>query len=160
MNEKKTSNILILGIGNILMGDEGVGAFVAQYLLKDPLPENVRCLDGGTGGLHLLGDMQAADVVILVDATVDGQPPGSWRILEPKFSHDYPPTLTAHDIGLKDLLDAMHLMGNAPRVILYAVSIEPLQGVGWGLSPQIEKVIPEICVSIRERVESLLQATV
>lgn len=107
---------LILGIGNILMGDEGVGAHVAQQLQDLPLPPGVTCEDGGTGSLSLLEPMQQARRVVLVDATVDGAPPGTVVRLQPRFSSDYPRTLTAHDIGLKDLLDALYLLGEPPEV--------------------------------------------
>ncbi len=153
MNEKKTSEILILGIGNVLMGDEGVGAFVAQLLSDEPFPENVRCLDGGTAGFILLGEFQSADIVIMIDATVDGLTPGTWKRIEPRYSSDYPQTLTAHDIGLKDLLDAAQILGKMPKVILYAISIAPLDKVGWGLSPQLEAVVPEICEQIKKEVQ-------
>ena len=116
----------MLGIGNVLMGDEGVGIHTVWYLQDRPLPEVVRCLDGGTGGFHLLEPMQQAKRLVLVDATVDGAPVGTVRRLTPRFSTDYPPTLTAHDIGLKDLLDAFYLLGNPPSVTLFAVSIAGL----------------------------------
>src|SRR4051794_39848458 len=98
--------VLILGIGNILMGDEGVGVHVINSLEKAALPADVDVLDGGTGSFLLLEPMQNAERVILIDATIDGRTAGSIRRLQPKFSTDYPATLTAHDIGLKDLLDA------------------------------------------------------
>ena len=84
------SSTLILGIGNILMGDEGVGVEVVRRLEAQPLPEGVECLDGGTGSFVLLGPMQSAARVILVDATADGAPPGTITRLEPRFSRDYP----------------------------------------------------------------------
>src|SRR5208283_3694323 len=81
---------------------------VVRALEKAPLPPNVECLDGGTGGFHLLGPLQDADRILLIDACVDGSPSGTVRRLQPRFSSDYPRTLTAHDIGLKDLLDAAY----------------------------------------------------
>ena len=147
MSETKTSgktdgNVLIIGIGNVLMGDEGIGAHVARRLQDGPLPEGVTCLDGGTGGLQLLGLMQSARRIVLVDAAVDGGRVGRVRRLRPRFSSDYPRTLTAHDIGLKDLLDVLYLLGDAPDVTLLAVSIEPLRTMSLHLSPEIEEVAP------------------
>jgi hydrogenase maturation protease len=133
---------LIVGIGNVLMGDEGVGVHVARRLDADGLPAHVDVLDGGTGGLHLLEPLQRADTVILIDATVDGAPPGTVRRLRPRFSKDYPRTLTAHDIGLKDLLDAMYVLGDAPDVTLLAVSIEHPQTLGTELSPAVAAAVP------------------
>ena len=139
----KQNKVLILGIGNVLMGDEGIGVHVVNAVGKAALPPGVDCLDGGTGSFLLLEPMQEAEKVILIDATCDGSPAGTIRRLTPKYSADYPPTLTAHDIGLKDLLDAFYLMGEtAPEVSLYAISIPPLQEMEIQLSPQIKKVIP------------------
>ena len=103
---KKT---LVLGLGNVIMGDEGVGVHVVRALEKHTLPPNVECLDGGTGGFVLLEPLQNAGHIILIDATDDGNPPGTVTRTVPRFSADYPPTLTAHDIGVKDLLDAFYM---------------------------------------------------
>lgn len=142
--------ILILGIGNVLMGDEGIGARVAQFLSEKKLPDYVKCIDGGTGGMHLLGILQAQRRVILIDATIDGNDIGTIRRLEPKFSTDYPKTLTAHDIGLKDMLDAMYLTNNVPEIVLYAVSIGELNEVGTELSGGIQKLVEPIANQVLE----------
>ncbi len=144
---------LVLGIGNILMGDEGVGVEVLHRVARRKLPPDVDCLDGGTGSLVLLEPMQNAETVILIDATVDGNPAGTVTRLEPRFSRDYPRTLTAHDIGLKDLLDALYLLNASPRVILFAVSIEPLNEVGMGLSPALEATVEEIAAKVWDELQ-------
>lgn len=135
---------LILGIGNILMGDEGIGVHVINRLEKAVLPANTELLDGGVGSFLLLEPMQEAEHVILIDATIDGQKAGSVRRLRPKFATDYPTTLTAHDIGLKDLLDAFYLMGKVPDVTLFAVSIADLQDMEMELSPELAAVVPQV----------------
>ncbi|MBV9241067.1 MAG: hydrogenase maturation protease [Acidobacteria bacterium] len=143
MDIHKRSKVLILGIGNVLMGDEGIGVRVVNALEEAALPQGVECLDGGTGSFLLLEPMQNAEKVILIDATIDGKPAGTIRRLRPKFSADYPPTLTAHDIGLKDLLDAFYLMGSdKPEVSLYAISIPPLNDMTMDMSPELEEIIP------------------
>jgi hydrogenase maturation protease len=126
------------------MGDEGIGVHIVRHLQELDLPDGVECLDGGTGSFQLLGPLREADRVILIDATVDGAPPGTVTRLEPRFSQDYPPTLTAHDIGLKDLLDAFYLLGEPPDVTLYAVSIEPPAETTLAMSEEVEARIPEI----------------
>ena len=145
MAEKRT---LVLGIGNVLMGDEGVGVEVVRRLERMELPRTVDCLDGGTGGFQLLGPVQEAQRVILVDATADGGAPGSCRRLRPRFSRDYPKTLTAHDVGLKDLLDALFLLGDPPDVTLFAVSIEFPQPLGIGLSEAVTAAVPAISARV------------
>ena len=141
---ERTGDVLVLGIGNVLMGDEGVGVHVVRHLEKTGVPEGVELLDGGTSSFLLLEPMQRARKVILIDATLDNQPPGTVRRLTPRFSTDYPRTLTAHDIGLKDLLDTFYLLQGPMDVVLFAVSIASLQEIGMELSPEIEARVPEI----------------
>jgi hydrogenase maturation protease len=159
MNSGTNRNkLLILGIGNVLMGDEGVGVHVVNEVEKAVWPADVECLDGGTGSFLLLESMQNAEKVILIDACIDGAEAGEVRKLRPKYSKDYPKTLTAHDIGLKDLLDAFYLMGNrAPDVTLFAISIPPLQDMQLELSPKISNAIPRIAELVRSEAELALQ---
>lgn len=126
---------LVLGLGNVIMGDEGVGVHVVRALETLTLPANVECLDGGTGGFILLEPLQSAGHIILIDATDDGNPQGTVTRTTPRFSQDYPPTLTAHDIGVKDLLDAFYMQGGEREVVLYAISIDPKQPISLDLSP-------------------------
>ncbi len=144
MKTERSKQTLVLGIGNLLMGDEGVGVHVVRRLERMPLPASVQCLDGGTGSFVLLEAMQQACRIILIDATLDGQSSGTVRRLQPRFSADYPRTLTAHDIGLKDLLDAFHLLGDPAEVVLFAVSIAPLHEMGDELSPALATRLDEI----------------
>jgi hydrogenase maturation protease len=134
---------LVLGLGNVLMGDEGIGVYVARAVEKNQLPSNVECLDGGTGGFTLLGTLQSAGRVILVDAAADGNPEGTVTRTTPRFSRDYPPTLTAHDIGVKDLLDVFYIQGGGPEVVLYAITIDPRQPIRMSLSEGGEKAAEE-----------------
>jgi hydrogenase maturation protease len=130
---------LVLGLGNVILGDEGVGVYVVRALESHPLPANVECLDGGTGGFTLLEPLQSADRIILIDAASDGNPIGTVTRTSPRFSRDYPPTLTAHDIGVKDLLDVFYMLGGSPDVTLYAITIDPQQPISMELSAEIQK---------------------
>ena len=131
-NHNKT---LVLGLGNVIMGDEGVGVHVVRAIEKHTLPDGVECLDGGTGGFILLEPLESAGRIILIDAAADGNPPGTVTRTTPRFSSDYPPTLTAHDIGVKDLLDAFYMQGGSRDVVLYAIAIDPRQSISMELSP-------------------------
>jgi len=138
--DKKT---LVVGLGNVLMGDEGVGVHIVKALEKHELPEGVECLDGGTGGFILLEPLQEADQIYLIDAAADGNPIGTVTRTTPQFSRDYPPTLTAHDVGVKDLLDVFYMQGGQPRVVLYAVTIDPKQPIRMSLSDAGSKAADE-----------------
>jgi hydrogenase maturation protease len=145
--------LLVLGIGNVLMGDEGVGIHVIRHLEKEETPDGVELLDGGTGSFLLLDPMQLARKVILIDATLDEHPPGTVRRLVPRFSTDYPRTLAAHDIGLKDLLDVFYLLGRQADVVLFAVSIPPLQNMTLDLSPELAARIPAITQLVNDEIQ-------
>lgn len=149
---KPSPKVLVLGIGNVLMGDEGIGVAAVRRLSRERLPVGVECLDGGTGSLLLLGPMQEASRVVLIDATADGSPPGAIRRLSPRFSTDYPRTLTAHDVGLKDLLDAFHLLGDNPDVTLFAVSVEPPQDLSTEFSPEIQSILPRLTRMVKREI--------
>lgn len=130
---------LILGLGNVIMGDEGIGVHTVRALEQQSLPPGVSCLDGGTGGFILLEPLQQADRIILIDATADDQPYGTVTRTTPRFVRDYPPTLTAHDIGVKDLLDAFYMQNGHREVVLYAISIDPRQPISMDLSQACER---------------------
>ena len=104
--EKET---LVLGVGNLLLKDEGVGIHVIKALENEKLPAHVHLMDGGTGGLHLLSWLQGYDRIIMIDATLDNNPPGTVRLIQPRYATDFPPLMSAHEIGLKDMIDAMIL---------------------------------------------------
>ncbi len=146
---KRNKNTLILGIGNYLMGDEGIGVHVANQLEKELLPVGVDVLDGGTGGFYLLEYFEIYKHVILVDATLDGNPPGTIRLIKPRFASDFPPAMSTHDIGLKDLVSALQVLGKMPEIDLFVVSIHSIQQQGIELTPKIANLIPEIINKIR-----------
>ncbi len=141
--------ILILGIGNVLLNDEGVGIRVISQLEKEGF-SGADLMDGGTGGFHLLGVIQSYKVIIIVDASLDNYPPGHVRLLRPKYAEDFPTQLSAHEIGLKDLLDAAALTGNLPEIYLIAISVKNFQELGIALSPEVEAAIPEAVRVIKE----------
>ena len=125
------------------MGDEGIGVHVVRALGRQALPPNIECLDGGTGGFILLEPLQLAGRIFIIDATADDNPIGTVTRTTPKFSRDYPPTLTAHDIGVKDLLDAFYMQGGTRDVILYAITIDPHQQISMDLSEPCKKAASE-----------------
>jgi hydrogenase maturation protease len=140
----KENKVLILGIGNILMGDEGIGSHVVQYIIRNDLVHGIECMDGGTGGFYLLECIQDASVVVMIDAANDGNKTGTISCISPRYSADYPNSLTAHDIGLKDMIDAVYLLGKIPHIRLFAISIIPPTVPSLELTPEIEKLIPII----------------
>lgn len=146
------NSILILGIGNYLMADEGLGVHLAERLIKEELPPGVDVLDGGTGGFHLLEYFEQYERVIIVDATLDNNPAGTIRLIKPKFAADFPQAMSTHDIGLKDLVGALQLLGTMPEIDLYVVSIKSIQDQGIELSPEISATINDLISVIKNSV--------
>ncbi len=140
----KSDCVLIMGVGNYLMGDEGVGVHLIQEMSKIQLPEYVDILDGGTGGFLLLSCFEAYKTIIFVDATIDWKPAGTISLIRPKFASDFPSALSVHDVGLKDMIEAVYLMEQTPDIHLFTVSIEELIPMYIGLSPKVQNAIPEI----------------
>ncbi|RHO66179.1 hydrogenase maturation protease [Parabacteroides sp. AF48-14] len=145
MNEK----ILILGVGNLLLKDEGVGIHVIRALENEELPPNVSLMDGGTGGLHLIAWIQDYDRIIMVDATLDNNPPGTIRLIRPRYATDFPPLMSAHEIGLRDMIEAMILTGKLPDIQLIVISAADISEVGMELTPVVEAAVPKVVELIR-----------
>jgi hydrogenase maturation protease len=150
-------NILILGIGNYLMGDEGVGVHTALRLQEMALPAQIEIVDGGTGGFHLLQYFEDHDTVILIDATLDGNAPGTIRLIEPRFAKDFPRAMSTHDIGLRDMVSALQWMEKMPHIYLFVVSIETIQQQGIELTPAIENAMPLLLEKVQEQALQLLE---
>lgn len=147
----KIKETLILGVGNLLLKDEGVGIHAIHALEKENLPAHVHLMDGGTGGLHLLSWLQGYDRLIMIDATLDSNPPGTVRLIHPRYAADFPPLMSAHEIGLKDMIDAMILTGDLPaETHLIVVSAANINEVGMELTPQVEAAIPEVIRILRK----------
>ncbi len=145
MNIEKKNGIadtLILGIGNLLLGDEGVGVHLVQELMQEKIPEGVHLMDGGTAGIQLMEAMEQHRHVILIDATMDGLPAGTIRKIQPRFSSDFPAAMSTHDLGLKDLVSGLALLGRKPEITLFVVSIQEVQPMYIGLSEPVRRAMP------------------
>lgn len=149
--------VLVLGIGNLLLGDEGVGVHVVRRLETAPLPPGVAVLDGGTGGLHLLSALTGHPAVVVVDAAADGRPPGTVRRVQPRYAADYPRTLVAHDIGFKDLVDAAQVLDARPHVELVTVSIDFCGDLSLELSAPVAAALPAALAEVRAAMDAALQ---
>jgi hydrogenase maturation protease len=147
--------ILVLGIGNVLLRDEGIGIHAIKMLEKITYTRHVIFLDGGTGGFHLLSLLQQYKKIIMIDATLDGKKPGQVSLLKPKYAKDFPQTLSAHDIGLRDLVNSSALLGFFPEIYLITVSISDNQPMQMELSQQIKDSIPEIELIVNDLIKKI-----
>ncbi len=142
ISDSKKNKILVLGIGNYLMGDEGIGVHIVQQMEKQTLPPYLDVLDGGTGGFFLMHVFDEYGTIIMVDATMDGKEGGTLNIIRPRFAADYPKTLSVHDVGLKDMIEALYLQDTLPDIYLLTVSIEAMQPMTVGMTPKVERAVP------------------
>ena len=149
-NANKTAEkILILGVGNVILGDEGVGIHAVRYLETQELPANTELLDGGTGGFHMLSVMEDYKTLIMIDATIDSKEEGSISLIEPKFASDFPKAMSSHDIGLKDLVETATLLGHMPKIYLITVTVKDISEVRMTLSENVENSLPEIAKLVK-----------
>jgi hydrogenase maturation protease len=148
--------VLILGVGNYLMGDEGVGVHLARQLSTELDDELIDVVDGGTGGFQLMELFETYPTVILADATLDLREPGSIRLIKPKFSADFPKAMSTHEIGLKDLVESLILLDKLPQIYLFVMSIEKVQPLSIDLSPEIRNGLPELKKKVVKLAKSLL----
>ena len=147
---------LVLGVGNLLMSDEGVGVHVIKKLVENfQLPEEVQVLDGGTLGMDLLYYLEGTENLILVDAVETRKDPGSLVRLE---GDDVPAFLSMkmspHQIGVPDMLAAAKLKDVFPkRLVLWGIQPELLE-IGLDLSPTIAAKVDTIIQHVLEQLES------
>jgi len=148
--------ILILGLGNPLLGDEGIGVWVVEELKGLELPDGVVVVEGGTTGLGLIGLMEGYERVIIVDAADMGHPPGRvvrFTPLEVQLKTAEAP-LSLHQIGLEEVLALAEALEVAPAELVI-IGIQPSQvEVGAGLSPEVERAIPQIIRIILDELDA------
>jgi hydrogenase maturation protease len=151
----KSNSILVMGVGNYLMGDEGIGVHVIQEMARKTLPKYVDILDGGTGGFLLLSCFEAYPTIIFIDATMDGKPEGTISLIRPKFASDFPSALSVHDVGLKDMIEAVYLMDHVPDIHLFTVSIKEITPMTVELNKKVNEIISKIIDNILALSEEL-----
>ncbi|RXP44942.1 hydrogenase maturation protease [Lutibacter sp. HS1-25] len=151
----KSNSILVMGVGNYLMGDEGIGVHIIQEMSKIELPNYLDILDGGTGGFLLLNCFEAYKTIIFIDATMDGKPEGTISLIRPKFASDFPSALSVHDVGLKDMIEAVYLMDHIPDIHLFTISIKEINPMTIALNQNVQAAIPKVIDQILKHSEAL-----
>jgi len=141
---------LILGLGNSLRGDDGVGPAVIEWLDQRVLPPGVEAIDGGTAGLNIVSTLMGHERAIIVDAANIGRAPGAWARFTPDAARlkDNDMMLSLHSAGLTEALAlgaALNVL--PPAIIIYGV--QP-QNSGWSpqLSDEVRAAVTEIGYAI------------
>lgn len=126
---------VVLGVGNILLSDEGIGVHAVNLLAETCLlPDSVTVIDGGTSGMDCLDQLADSDLLLIADCMRSGQPPGTITCLEgDRLRAFFKTRISPHQVGVCDVLATMTLHGIAPtRIVL--VGIEP-ESFALGLAP-------------------------
>jgi len=154
---KKSNRIGIIGAGNVLMGDDGVGIAVLELLKNEAIPENISIIDAGTGGLSLLHALAKLESAIIVDAVDFGGAPGETRRFTPEDASTMKvcPGVSTHESDLLKILKLSDNLGECPEtVIIYAIQPSNVSP-SMELSQSIKTKLPEIVEDILETIRSI-----
>lgn len=157
MDTGQAQRILVLGVGNVLLRDEGVGIRALRELqARYDFPANVRLVDGGVLGLSLMGTMMEADRVVVIDAVRGGDEPGTLY----RFDWDHKPEHiqykdSLHQIDLMETMGALPLVCDPPKVTVLGVEYEDIDHWGLELTPKVERAVEPLVSLVLAELESL-----
>ncbi len=153
MEDKKS--ILILGLGNLILKDEGIGVHVVQKMMDMNLPPDIEVMDGGTMGIDLLYHIEERKKVIVIDAVnTEGIPGTLYRFTDRDLEDNKDILRSAHEIDFTYVLKTAALFGKSPEEVIF-IGIKPGDiSEGMELSPAVEEKIPAIIKLVMEELES------
>jgi hydrogenase maturation protease len=137
--------IVVLGVGNLLLSDEGVGVHVANELLKMDLPPEVSVVEGGTDGFRLLNIITEADRLIVIDAVRGGEEPGSIYRFDINEIRNVPTGFktSVHQVGILEVINLSELIGKTPQATVIGVEPKSLE-MSMELSPEVKAKVPRV----------------
>lgn len=144
--------LLVLGLGNVLCGDDGVGpAAIAELDRRYLVPEGVHLADGGTLGLTLLPLLADAERVLLIDAVRTDAPAGTMvRLLGEEVAPAVRARLSVHQIGVADVLDGLELCGHWPRRIALLGLVPETMELQLERSPAVQRMLVQLVDAVAE----------
>jgi hydrogenase maturation protease len=145
MSSDIEKNILILGLGNLLLSDEGIGVHVVRRLQQMELPPEVEVIDGGTGGLELIEHVRGKSKVVIVDCLQASAEPGSIMqlSLDDVANQRYVP-MSAHQGGVLELFNFIRTLTPVPEVVVYGVVPAVTNRIDMQLSRAVESQMKKI----------------
>ena len=149
--------VVILGVGNVLMSDEGLGVHAVMALEQGyDFPAHVRCVDGGTSTQELLGDLEDLDHLIVLDAVNSNSPPGTMiRLEDAEVPQAFTTKFSPHQVGIADLLAMLTFTGHAPKHVL-VLGVEPaVLQLGMTLSPVVATRVPQLVTQVLAELKKL-----
>ena len=150
-SDAKPEITLILGAGNISMGDEGFGVHVVRRLKSTDLPPNVRTMEGGVGGFDLLGSLEGISKLIIVDIMMTDKPAGELVFFKHGKENLEPGkrVVSFHQVGIQELLQIGELIGHKPEVFFLVTAPQTLDW-SFELSPQVQAAAVKAAEMLRE----------
>ena len=150
-------NLLVVGLGNILLQDEGAGVRLVERLAERfEIPNEVELLDGGTSGMELIHTIADRDALIVCDAIHSDSPPGTiMRIPGEELPALFRTKLSPHQLGLADVLATLTLLDRVPPSIVLIGIVPQSLDLGTELSPRIESALEEALALLATEIELL-----
>jgi len=150
------SKIVVIGIGNLLLMDEGIGVHTINELEKHDIPESIEIYDGGTGGFKLIDLMHGAARVIFIDAVETGKVPGSVTIFcaEEVRSIYNKKKYSLHDTDLMEIIKMTEMLGNPPMIEIVGIQPKTIN-YGTTLSKELTDSMSNIVNSVLKRIEEV-----
>jgi hydrogenase maturation protease len=141
-----TGEILILGVGNILLGDEGAGVHAVNEMMQTPddFPSSVDIADGGTAGFDLISLMKGRKKIIIIDSLESADDPGSVFRLSRDELQIHGRIFSAHDLGILHAADALEISGEKAEIEFIGIVPESTGKIQIGLSEKVRQSIPEV----------------
>ncbi|MBS1257381.1 MAG: Hydrogenase 1 maturation protease [Candidatus Scalindua arabica] len=152
----KIDKVVIIGIGNLLLMDEGIGIHAINELEEHKLPENVDIYDGGTGGFKLIDLMHGAARVIFIDAVESGKAPGTVTIFSSEDVHSiyHKKKYSLHDTDLMEVIKITELLEAPPKIEIVGIQPKTIN-YGTTLSKELRDAMPDIINTVLNRIEKV-----
>ncbi len=148
--------IVVLGVGNRLMGDDGFGPRVIEELQKRDVPSNVELMDAGVGGMAILSWIEGADKVVIIDSVqTNNEPPGTvYRFTDKELPPSDMFMLSLHDLNLVDTINIGRVVQKMPdEIVIYGVEVKRVAEFVDGLTPEVEAAMKEVIDLVLEEIK-------
>lgn len=155
MMAETLAGTMVLGLGNLVHSDDGIGVHLIDRLADDPrVPSGVELLDGGTHGLNLLSRISGLRRLLVVDAVDVGQAPGTVVRIEGAALNGLPGKPSVHQLGFADLMTALQLIGGSPEEVV-VLGVQPLS-TEWSaeLTPPVRAALEPLAAAVIGQLES------
>lgn len=152
-----SKKVIVLGIGNILLKDEGFGIHVVNELKRQyNFPSNVEVIDGGTAGINLLSIIETASHLILIDVVQSKKPPGTiFRFKPDKMPKDVVYKRSLHQIGFNEIFGIANILEKFPDTTIIGIQPMDIKSYEMDLTPELKKRVKDVVEIILMEIEGM-----